>query len=87
MYLHIIIGFPSEVNGAKNLDRDGLHVVDVRDADMGSVGARFSYDHSQACDRTRRGGKPNRSPFEVWGTAPIVASLRGWLALVGRAHD
>ena len=46
---------------------DGLYVVDVGDGEWAPV---FSYDHSQARDRTRRGGRPDRSPFEVQGTAP-----------------
>ena len=45
----------------------GLYVVDVGDGEWAPV---FSYDHSQARDRTRRGGRPDRSPFEVQGTAP-----------------
>ena len=61
----------------------GLHVVDVGDGEWMPV---FSYDHSRARDRARRGGRPDRSPFEVQGTAPS-RTLGGRLALGGTIHD
>ena len=61
----------------------GLYVVDVGDGEWAPV---FSYDHSQARDRTRRGGRPDRSPFEVQGTAPS-RTLGGRLALGETIHS
>ena len=46
---------------------DGLYVVDVIDGEWAPVCLTTM---SRARDRTRRGGRPDGSPFEVQGTAP-----------------